>query len=70
MYARQGIADLLRQRLHSHKPHKQWLALQLLGRVMMDCEALLGGQQAELLEEVARTMMRPAKPNSEEGGWR
>ncbi|GFR51722.1 hypothetical protein Agub_g14170, partial [Astrephomene gubernaculifera] len=63
----QEIADLLRQRLHSHKPHKQYLAVKVLERVMRECEATLGGHQEELLDEVAKTLMRPAKPDSDEG---
>ncbi|PNH03229.1 hypothetical protein TSOC_010737 [Tetrabaena socialis] len=59
------IIGLLRRRLRTDNPHKQWLAVNLVSRVLRDCSAL--GYQEELLQEVARTMARPAKPDSDAG---
>ncbi|KXZ47369.1 hypothetical protein GPECTOR_36g90 [Gonium pectorale] len=61
------IVVLLKKRLRTDNPHKQWLAVKLVGRVMRDCSAAIGLHQEELLQEVARTMARPARPESEAG---
>ncbi|MEW5313706.1 MAG: hypothetical protein WDW38_005249 [Sanguina aurantia] len=61
------IALLLKKRLRTDNPLKQWLGVLLLGKVMRDCSADLGMHQEDLLQEVARVMARPAKPDSEAG---
>ncbi|KAG2497188.1 hypothetical protein HYH03_004777 [Edaphochlamys debaryana] len=61
------IASLLKKRLRTDNPHKQWLAVQLVGRVMRDCAGAVGAHTEELLQEVARTMQRPARPDTEQG---
>ncbi len=59
---------LLKKRLRTDNPQKQWLAVQLVGRVMRDCSAAIGLHTEELLQDVARVMARPARPESEAGG--
>ncbi|GLC49356.1 hypothetical protein PLESTB_000210800 [Pleodorina starrii] len=61
------IVVLLKKRLRTDNPHKQWLAVLLVGRVMRDCSAALAPHQEELLQEVARVMTRPAKQDSGAG---
>jgi hypothetical protein len=66
-YDAQEIASLLKRRLRTDNPHKQWLAVKLLERVMQSCTAVLASCQEELLQEVAQVMARPAKPGSDAG---
>lgn len=43
------------------------LVLILCSQVLPDCSNVLGMHQDELLQEVARVMSRPAKPETEAG---
>ncbi|GLI61839.1 hypothetical protein VaNZ11_004346 [Volvox africanus] len=61
------IVGLLKKRLRNDNPHKQWLTVLLVGRVMRDCAGALGSHQEELLQEVARVMARPARQDSSAG---
>ncbi|EFJ50225.1 hypothetical protein VOLCADRAFT_104049 [Volvox carteri f. nagariensis] len=58
------IVGLLKKRLRTDNPHKQWLAVLLVGRVMRDCSPALDAYREELLEEVARVMARPARQDT------
>ncbi|KAG2443172.1 hypothetical protein HYH02_009249, partial [Chlamydomonas schloesseri] len=59
------IVSLLKKRLRTDNPHKQWLAVQLVGRVLRDCSAGIGLHTEDVLQEVARVMARPAKADSD-----
>ncbi|GFR52704.1 hypothetical protein Agub_g15333 [Astrephomene gubernaculifera] len=61
------IVNLLKKRLRTDNPQKQWLAVQLVGRVMRDCSGAIGLHQEELLREVAAVMTRPARIDTEAG---
>uniref|UniRef100_A0A7S3QRX5 VHS domain-containing protein n=1 Tax=Dunaliella tertiolecta TaxID=3047 RepID=A0A7S3QRX5_DUNTE len=61
------VVTLLKNRLRANKPQKQWLAVILLQKVLNDCSNVLGAHTEELLQEVARVMARPAKPETEAG---
>ncbi|PNW74097.1 hypothetical protein CHLRE_13g585100v5 [Chlamydomonas reinhardtii] len=61
------IVSLLKKRLRTDNPHKQWLAVQLVGRVLRDCSAGIGLHTEDVLQEVARAMARPAKADSDAG---
>ncbi|GIL75610.1 hypothetical protein Vretimale_15135 [Volvox reticuliferus] len=61
------IVGILKKRLRNDNPHKQWLTVLLVGRVMRDCAGALGSHQEELLQEVARVMARPARQDSSAG---
>lgn len=53
------VVQLLRQRMRMDNPHKQYLAVVLVRKVLMECGGVLGPYQQELLQEVARVAARP-----------
>mmetsp|Transcript_32751 Transcript_32751/g.72344 ORF Transcript_32751/g.72344 Transcript_32751/m.72344 type:complete len:639 (-) Transcript_32751:491-2407(-) len=61
------IVSMLKARLRMDHPQKQWLAVKLMEQVMQECHTVLGGYQEEFLQEVARVMARPAKPDTDAG---
>lgn len=57
----QDVISLLKKRLQQDKPQKQFLAVVLVDRVLAECHDVIGMQQEELLQEVARVMAKPAR---------
>ena len=58
---------MIKDRLRLSNPHKQWLALKLLEVILENCRDTIGFLQPDLLQEVARVMYEPSKPETEEG---
>lgn len=61
------VVSLLKARLRMDNPQKQFLAVHLVEQVLSDCSGVLGAYQQELLQEIARVMTRPAKPETDAG---
>lgn len=62
------VAHLLKQRLKSNNPHKQWLAVCLMAKVLPDCATMFVGHDLEgVLLTIARVMVHPAKSDTHDG---
>eukprot|EP00197_Chlamydomonas_leiostraca_P012189 CAMPEP_0202866596 /NCGR_PEP_ID=MMETSP1391-20130828/8105_1 /ASSEMBLY_ACC=CAM_ASM_000867 /TAXON_ID=1034604 /ORGANISM="Chlamydomonas leiostraca, Strain SAG 11-49" /LENGTH=403 /DNA_ID=CAMNT_0049546561 /DNA_START=67 /DNA_END=1279 /DNA_ORIENTATION=- len=61
------IVHLLKQRLKSNNPHKQWLGVLLLNKVMQDCAGILKDHEAQLLQGVAHVVVAPARSDTHDG---
>ncbi|KAG1668461.1 hypothetical protein FOA52_005234 [Chlamydomonas sp. UWO 241] len=63
------VVALLRTRLRMDHPQKQYLAVHLVDQVLAGCniDGQMSAYRPEILQEVARVMAKPAKPDTEAG---
>jgi hypothetical protein len=55
------VYDIIRRRLNMENPHKQWLAVDLVRRVLASCGERLRPFRTDLLVDVARVAVKPNK---------
>lgn len=57
----QIVADILKRRLDMQNPHKQWLAVDLVGTVLGQCADHMRMYRTDMLAAVAKVSVKPNK---------